>query len=46
MNEQYFGVKEDQAPLIIIQTNDGKKYLKTNLEADQIAPWVKEYKVT
>ncbi|XP_031273106.1 protein disulfide-isomerase-like [Pistacia vera] len=41
---QYFGLKESQVPLIIIQTTDGQKYLKPNLEADQIAPWMKEYK--
>uniref|UniRef100_A0A5B6ZID4 Protein disulfide-isomerase n=1 Tax=Davidia involucrata TaxID=16924 RepID=A0A5B6ZID4_DAVIN len=41
---QYFGLKDDQVPLIVIQTNDGQKYLKANLEADQIASWVKEYK--
>ncbi|OAY58285.1 protein disulfide-isomerase [Manihot esculenta] len=41
---QYFGLKEDQVPLIVIQTNDGQKYLKANLEPDHIAPWVKEYK--
>ncbi|KAK3034770.1 hypothetical protein RJ639_032283, partial [Escallonia herrerae] len=41
---QYFGLKEDQVPLIVVQTNDGKKYLKPNLEPDHIASWVKEYK--
>ncbi|KAI6689413.1 hypothetical protein NL676_026241 [Syzygium grande] len=41
---QYFGLKEDQVPLIVVQTNDGKKYLKPNLQPDEIAPWVKEYK--
>ena len=41
---QYFGLKEDQAPLIIVQTNDGQKYLKPHLEPDQISSWVKEYK--
>jgi protein disulfide-isomerase A1 len=45
MDEQYFGLKEDEAPLLVIQTTDGKKYLKSNLESDHIAPWVKEYKV-
>ncbi|XP_042418683.1 protein disulfide-isomerase-like [Zingiber officinale] len=40
---QYFGLKEDQVPLIIIQENDGKKYLQPNLSPDQIASWVKEY---
>ncbi|KAJ8773354.1 hypothetical protein K2173_028531 [Erythroxylum novogranatense] len=41
---QYFGVKEDQVPLVVIQTNDGQKYLKAHLEPDHIAPWVKDYK--
>ncbi|KAF5942316.1 hypothetical protein HYC85_019958 [Camellia sinensis] len=42
---QYFGLRDDQVPLIIIQTSDGEKYLKPNLEPDQISSWVKEYKV-
>lgn len=41
---QYFGLKEDQVPLIVIQTTDGQKYLKANLVSDEIAPWLKEYK--
>ncbi|XP_065880842.1 protein disulfide-isomerase [Euphorbia lathyris] len=41
---QYFGLKGDQVPLIIVQTEDGQKYLKSNLEADHIAPWVEDYK--
>ncbi|PIN10221.1 Protein disulfide isomerase (prolyl 4-hydroxylase beta subunit) [Handroanthus impetiginosus] len=41
---QYFGLKEEQVPLIIIQTNDGQKYLKRNVEPDQIASWVKDFK--
>ncbi|KAI8531353.1 hypothetical protein RHMOL_Rhmol11G0129900 [Rhododendron molle] len=40
---QYFGLKEDQVPLIVIQTSDGQKYLKPNLGPDQISLWVKEY---
>ncbi|XP_057971592.1 protein disulfide-isomerase-like [Malania oleifera] len=40
---QYFGLKEDQVPLVIIQKDDTKKYLKTNLEPDHLAPWLKEY---
>ncbi|KAF6152824.1 hypothetical protein GIB67_004653 [Kingdonia uniflora] len=41
---QYFGLKEDMVPLIIIQTNDNQKYLKPNIEhPDHIAPWLKEY---
>ncbi|XP_010539655.1 PREDICTED: protein disulfide isomerase-like 1-1 [Tarenaya hassleriana] len=41
---QYFGIEESQIPLIVIQTADGKKYLKANLEVDQIESWVKDYK--
>ncbi|KAG4200792.1 hypothetical protein ERO13_A05G236000v2 [Gossypium hirsutum] len=41
---QYFGVQESQVPLIIIQNNDRKKYLKPNLQANDIAPFVKDYK--
>ncbi|RDY09034.1 Protein disulfide-isomerase, partial [Mucuna pruriens] len=41
---QHFGLKENQVPLIVIQHNDGKKFLKTNLEPDQIATWLKAYK--
>ncbi|KAK1393120.1 hypothetical protein POM88_012176 [Heracleum sosnowskyi] len=40
---QYFELTEDQVPVILIQTSDSQKYLKVNVEADQIAPWLKEY---
>ncbi|CAH8357220.1 unnamed protein product [Eruca vesicaria subsp. sativa] len=41
---QYFGLEESQVPLIIIQTADDKKYLKTNLEVDQIESWLNDFK--
>ncbi|CDP17142.1 unnamed protein product [Coffea canephora] len=42
---EYFGLKEDQAPLIIIiQKPYGLKYLKSNILPDQIAPRLKDYK--
>ncbi|XP_057795743.1 protein disulfide-isomerase [Salvia miltiorrhiza] len=41
---QYFGIKEEQVPVIIIQSNDGEKFLKPNVEPDQIASWVKDFK--
>ncbi|XP_042034450.1 protein disulfide-isomerase-like [Salvia splendens] len=41
---QYFGIKDEQVPVIIIQTNDGEKFLKPNVEPDQIASWVKDFK--
>ncbi|XP_068648249.1 protein disulfide-isomerase-like [Aristolochia californica] len=40
---QYFGLKEDQVPLIIIQQEEGQKFLKAKLEPDHIAPWLKAY---
>ncbi|KAL3630234.1 Thioredoxin-like domain [Castilleja foliolosa] len=40
---QYFGLKQEDAPLIIIQKTGGEKYLKTNVEPDQIAAWLKDY---
>ncbi|KAL5053306.1 hypothetical protein RYX36_033988, partial [Vicia faba] len=41
---QYFGLKEDQVPLIVIQQIDGKKFFMPNLKPDHLAAWVKEYK--
>ncbi|KAK4416639.1 protein disulfide-isomerase [Sesamum alatum] len=40
---QYFGLEVEQAPLLIIQKPDGQKYLKANIEPDQIESWVKDY---
>ncbi|KAM0900145.1 hypothetical protein ACQ4PT_020850 [Festuca glaucescens] len=40
---QYFGLKEDQTPLILIQDTESKKFLKEQIEADQIVSWLKEY---
>lgn len=40
---QYFGLKDNQVPLIVIQTTDGQKYLKANLEPDHIESWLKEF---
>lgn len=43
--EQYFGLQDDDVPLLFILNNDNQKYLKPNLEPDQIAPWLKQYMV-
>ncbi|KAL5204626.1 hypothetical protein ABZP36_009497 [Zizania latifolia] len=40
---KYFGLKEDQVPLILIQESDSKKFLKSQVEPDQIVSWLKEY---
>ncbi|KAL7613126.1 hypothetical protein Lser_V15G05937 [Lactuca serriola] len=40
---QYFGVKEDQAPVLILQDTEGVNYVKPNVEVSQIVPWLKDY---
>jgi protein disulfide-isomerase A1 len=40
---QYFGLKDDQAPLILIQDGDSKKFLKEQIQPDQIVSWLKDY---
>ncbi|XP_073140152.1 protein disulfide-isomerase-like [Henckelia pumila] len=40
---QYFGLKPEQAPLLIIQKVNGQKYLNPNVKPDQIESWVKDY---
>ncbi|KAI3707511.1 hypothetical protein L6452_26107 [Arctium lappa] len=40
---QYFGLKEDQAPVLIVQNSNGLKFINSNVEADQLAPWLKDY---
>ncbi|XP_068645174.1 protein disulfide-isomerase-like [Aristolochia californica] len=40
---QYFGFKEAQVPLIIIQQEEGQKFLKAKLESNHIASWLKAY---
>ncbi|XP_068644680.1 protein disulfide-isomerase-like [Aristolochia californica] len=40
---QYFGLKEAQVPLIIIQHEEGQKFLKAKLEHDHIASWLTAY---
>ncbi|CAH9071058.1 unnamed protein product [Cuscuta epithymum] len=41
---EYFGVKADQAPVLIVQDKDQQKFIKPNVEPDQIATWLKDYK--
>lgn len=41
---QYFGLKNEQTPLIFV-LDEPAKYLKTNLEPDQIMAWINEFKV-
>ncbi|KAG9142645.1 hypothetical protein Leryth_023072 [Lithospermum erythrorhizon] len=40
---QYFGLQEEQVPLVIIQTNDGQKYLKANVVPDHIPSLLKDF---
>lgn len=47
MHEQYYGLKADQTPLIIIDNNDlDTRYFEAKIKPDQIAPWLEEYLVT
>ncbi|KAL9234996.1 hypothetical protein vseg_009802 [Gypsophila vaccaria] len=51
---QYFQLSESQAPLMFVQTNDDKKYLKSDVDADEVVFWfrkvldgkVKEFKLS
>ncbi|MFS8015081.1 putative protein disulfide-isomerase [Helianthus anomalus] len=40
---QYFGLQEDQSPVLIVQNTNGLKFINSNVEVDQIAPWLKDY---
>ncbi|KAK4353501.1 hypothetical protein RND71_029019 [Anisodus tanguticus] len=40
----YFGLKSEQAPLIVIMEKDGEKYLNAHVEPDVLASWLKDYK--
>ncbi|KAL2528102.1 Protein disulfide-isomerase [Forsythia ovata] len=40
---KYFGLKEDQVPLLIIHKPDRQKFFKANIEPTHIAPWLKNY---
>ncbi|KAK6923718.1 Thioredoxin domain [Dillenia turbinata] len=41
---QYFGLKKEKLPSILVQDKDHEKYLKEEVESDHIAPWIKEFK--
>ncbi|CAH8354576.1 unnamed protein product [Eruca vesicaria subsp. sativa] len=41
---QHYGVKDSHVPLIILHTLDEKKYIKTNVEVDQIESWINDFK--
>ncbi|KAJ9541728.1 hypothetical protein OSB04_028234 [Centaurea solstitialis] len=40
---QFFGLTEDQAPVLVVQNSEGLKFINPNVEIDQIAPWLKDY---
>ncbi|KAI3790752.1 hypothetical protein L2E82_04029 [Cichorium intybus] len=40
---QYFGLKEEQSPVLIVQNSNGLKFINSNVESDQMAPWLKDY---
>uniref|UniRef100_A0A0D6R325 Protein disulfide-isomerase n=1 Tax=Araucaria cunninghamii TaxID=56994 RepID=A0A0D6R325_ARACU len=40
---QYFGLRAEGVPCILIQDTENRKYLKEEIEAEQMASWLKEY---
>ncbi|KAH7445484.1 hypothetical protein KP509_01G011100 [Ceratopteris richardii] len=40
---QYFGVKQDKLPCIVIQGKDQKKYLLEKASTENMAAWLKDY---
>nr|GFC31865.1 protein disulfide-isomerase-like [Tanacetum cinerariifolium] len=42
---KYSGLRFDQVPLIIIHSYVGRSYMKPNLQPDDIAPWLNDFKV-
>ncbi|KAD3639982.1 hypothetical protein E3N88_29205 [Mikania micrantha] len=40
---QYFGLKENQSPVLIVQNSNGLKFINSNVEVDQLAPWLQDY---
>ncbi|KAL8201778.1 hypothetical protein R6Q57_010925 [Mikania cordata] len=40
---EYFGLTKDQTPALVLQDNKGVKYVSQNVQADHIAPWLKDF---
>lgn len=40
---KHYKIDESHAPLIFIHKSEAQKYLKTNVEPDQVAPWFKKF---
>jgi hypothetical protein len=43
---QYFGLNEEDLPAYVIQNEKGKKFIKQNVEAEQLAPWLEDFLVS
>ncbi|GJS06814.1 protein disulfide-isomerase [Tanacetum coccineum] len=41
---EFYGIREDHLPVIIINNNDKEKYVKPNIEPDHIESWLTDYK--
>lgn len=41
---EFYGIREDHLPVIVISNNDKEKFWKPNLEPDHIESWLKGYK--
>ncbi|KAI3795045.1 hypothetical protein L1987_37689 [Smallanthus sonchifolius] len=40
---EYFGLKKDQTPALVVQDTKGVKYVGQNVQAGHIAPWLKDF---
>ncbi|KAF5768099.1 putative protein disulfide-isomerase [Helianthus annuus] len=40
---EYFGLTVDQTPALLVQDTKGVKYVSQNVQADHIAPWLKDF---
>ncbi|XP_021863789.2 protein disulfide isomerase-like 1-1 [Spinacia oleracea] len=40
---KHFKLEDSHAPLVFIHKTEAQKYLKTNVEPDQLAPWLKKF---
>ncbi|KAK1411331.1 hypothetical protein QVD17_37879 [Tagetes erecta] len=40
---EFFGLKEDNTPALMLQDTKGVKYVSKNVKVDHIAPWLKDF---
>lgn len=43
LDVQFFGLKEEKTPVIIVQDTEGLKFINQNVQVDHIATWLKDF---